>query len=243
MVEPRLHVGCCGFPAARRTYFETLEAIEVQQTFYQPPRPETANRWRVEAPAGFVFTLKAWQLITHPPSSPTYRRLSRPVPPGNLRRYGSFRLTDEVREAWEVTLAIASALRAEVVLFQCPASFRPTAENVANLSAFFRSVEHGAFRLAWEPRGGWSEALVRDLCRDLDLVHCVDPFAAVSATEGPLYYRLHGIGGYGYRYTDEDLRRLAGLCRGRGGHLFFNNAHMLGDAVRFRRLVGQLPGR
>ncbi|MER3469532.1 MAG: DUF72 domain-containing protein, partial [Thermoflexus sp.] len=58
----RIHIGCCGFPKARSVYFRAFRAVEVQQTFYDPPRPETLRRWREEAGPDFVFTLKAWQV-------------------------------------------------------------------------------------------------------------------------------------------------------------------------------------
>ncbi|NIN51751.1 MAG: DUF72 domain-containing protein, partial [Nitrososphaeria archaeon] len=67
-------VGCCGFPGSRKGYFNDFNLVEIQQTFYKMPRLETAQRWRQEAPNEFEFTLKAWQLITHPPTSPTYRK-------------------------------------------------------------------------------------------------------------------------------------------------------------------------
>jgi len=72
-------IGCCGFGIARPKYFETFSVAEIQQSFYQPPKPDTVKRWRDEAPIDFEFTLKAWQLITHEASSPTYRRLKEPV--------------------------------------------------------------------------------------------------------------------------------------------------------------------
>jgi uncharacterized protein YecE (DUF72 family) len=66
-----LKVGCCGFPRGRKEYFRQFRLVEVQQTFYKMPDLETAIKWRQEAPTDFEFTLKAWQLITHPPTSPT----------------------------------------------------------------------------------------------------------------------------------------------------------------------------
>ena len=62
-------VGCCGFPMGRKAYFQRFSLVEVQQTFCKPPRLETLARWHQEAPEGFEFILKAWQLITHEPSS------------------------------------------------------------------------------------------------------------------------------------------------------------------------------
>ena len=70
----RIKVGCCGFSSSRKDYFSQFKLVEVQQTFYKMPRLETALRWRGEVPADFEFTLKAWQLITHPPTSPPYRK-------------------------------------------------------------------------------------------------------------------------------------------------------------------------
>lgn len=94
-----VQVGCCGFPLAQARYFRAFRLLEVQQTFYQPPRLTTLQRWRATAPEGFEFTLKAWQLITHEPSSPTYRRLRTSIPESRHARYGSFRCTNEVLAA------------------------------------------------------------------------------------------------------------------------------------------------
>ena len=92
-------VGCSGFNTARAVYFQTLSAVEVQQTFYQPPRVPTLARWREEAPADFAFAVKAWQLVTHTPSSPTYRRFRRPLTDAERADAGSFRDTDLVAAA------------------------------------------------------------------------------------------------------------------------------------------------
>ncbi|HIC91498.1 MAG TPA: DUF72 domain-containing protein, partial [Syntrophaceae bacterium] len=70
-----IKVGCCGFPKAKGIYYQQFKVVEIQQTFYQIPRVSTVQKWREEAPPDFEFTLKAWQLITHPSQSPTYRRL------------------------------------------------------------------------------------------------------------------------------------------------------------------------
>src|SRR5919206_584609 len=138
-----VRVGCCGFRSSREDYYELLDTVEVQHTFYQPPQVQTLRRWREEAPRGFEFTLKAWQLITHTSSSPTHRRLKRQLTDEEKEGAGSFRPSGIVKEAWEVTRECASALKARAVLFQCPASFRPTSENVENMRAFFGGAERG----------------------------------------------------------------------------------------------------
>ena len=105
--SPKVKVGCCGFPGGRKGYFSQFKLVEVQQTFYKMPKLETAQRWRQESPADFEFTLKAWQLITHPPASPTYRKAGLKVPSSAEEHYGFFRPSDEVHQAWEETRRFA----------------------------------------------------------------------------------------------------------------------------------------
>ncbi|MFP4056573.1 MAG: DUF72 domain-containing protein [Candidatus Brocadiia bacterium] len=232
-------VGCCGFAAAQRTYFQSLRLLEVQKTFYQPPRPATAARWREKAPAGFEFALKAWQLITHEPSSPTYRRLRHPLSEAQRRQVGGFRWTGPVRHAWKVTRQMAELLEAGKVLFQCPASFRPTDENKDRLRGFFDRAPRQGLTCIWEPRGPWPPGEVAELCRELDLVHCVDPFHAETQRGGFHYFRLHGVTGYKHRHSDAELRYLAGLRRKSADTYFlFNNIAMFEDAQRLDRMLG-----
>jgi uncharacterized protein YecE (DUF72 family) len=233
-----VRVGCCGFRSSRETYFATLGAVEVQHTFYQPPQVATLRRWREEAPAGFEFTLKAWQLVTHLSSSPTYRRLKRQLTEEERDGAGFFRPTGAVEGAWQLTRECAAALKARAVLFQCPASFKPTGENVENLRRFFRAAERGCLTYAWEPRGGWPRELVQELCEELKLWHAVDPFAERTLTPGKCYYRLHGRKGWRYKYEDGELEELYSMLPKRAtSYVFFNNVEMRDDARRFREIV------
>lgn len=238
MTRSRLLVGCCGWTEAQARYVEDFRTIELQTTFYQMPSTDVARRWKALAPPEFHFCLKAWQLITHTPASPTYRRLKAKVSAEEGELYGSFRPTEQVRLAWERTQEIAEILHAEVVVFQCPKSFLPSRENVRNLRAFFQEVDRRHRIFAWEPRGeDWSSELVRDLCAENDLVHCVDPFQSESAYGKHLYWRLHGKTGYRYRYTDEDLAELEQkLDRHEDvdrSFIMFNNICSKDDAMRF----------
>ena len=153
---------------------------------------------------------------------------------------GSFRQTEHVWNAWQRTLEITRALEARVVLFQCPRSFLPTSENLINVSAFFRRIEREGFRVAWEPRGeAWTDNLVGELCAEYQLIHCVDPFKAVSVEGDIRYWRLHGRGSYSYRYTAADLSALRHMWtkRSQPGYIMFNNFSSKADAMRFRSSV------
>ena len=123
-------IGCCGIPLPKPEYARRFPVAEVQQTFYQPPRLATLQHWRMLMPPPFEFALKAWQLITHTAKSPTYRRLKTKLTPIELEQCGGFRWTPMVQQAWETTRACAEALKARLLLFQCPASFTPAPENV-----------------------------------------------------------------------------------------------------------------
>ncbi len=235
-----IHIGCCGWSESQAKYFRDFRLLEIQETFYQPGGIGKYETWRERAPGDFEFTVKAWQLITHEPSSPTYRRLKAAVPPSRKERYGSFRPTTEVIAAWEVTALVAEALGAGIVLFQSPASFKPDAANRKNIRTFFSKIDRRSFTLAWEPRGAWEEKDILALCRDLNLVHCVDPFKGRPLAGGIRYFRLHGLPGYdlGYRYTDEDLQRLQGMIDRPTSYVLFNNNTMRDDTVRFQQLAG-----
>ena len=236
-----IHVGCCGWRKAHDTTFAHFRLLEVQKTFYKPPMTRTTRRWRQEeAPSDFPFTLKAWQLITHEPSSPTYRKADLEIDEDATDRYGSFRPTDEVFEAWGRTREIAEALTAPIILFQCPASFDPTPEHKENIRAFFGELDRGGFSFAWEPRGDWKANDIAALCEDLDLIHCVDPFEAQTVTEAVAYFRLHGIEGYYHNFTGEELEQVRARCEPfETTYVLFNNVSMWEDALCFREMLGQ----
>jgi len=239
VAEARRITGCCGWTEAQARYVADFRAIELQTTFYQPPASAVAARWKALAPPEFHFCMKAWQLITHTPSSPTYRRLKSAVSPQEQDLYGSFRPTEQVWLAWERTREIANILDAHVIVFQCPGSFLPTRENIRNLNTFFHEIDRHGRTLAWEPRADeWRPELVRDLCAQNALIHCVDPFKNDSVFGDGLYWRLHGRAGYRYRYTDEDLAALDAKLSIRAGlpgpnYVMFNNIYSLQDATRF----------
>jgi uncharacterized protein YecE (DUF72 family) len=76
-----LHIGTSGYnyPEWRGTFYpqklpasamlahyaERFETVEINATFYRMPVAKTLEGWAAATPAGFVFTLKAPQRITH----------------------------------------------------------------------------------------------------------------------------------------------------------------------------------
>ncbi|MEM0203869.1 MAG: DUF72 domain-containing protein [Archaeoglobaceae archaeon] len=221
-----MKIGCCGFPIAMEKYFEKFEVVEVQKTFYKPPSIDTAKKWRELAPKSFEFTVKAWQIITHPPSSPTYRKAKLVIEDA-----GFFKPIKAVFDAWEVTRQIAKALKSNFILFQTPRSFKATEENIKNMREFFGSVER-EFVFGWEPRG-WESETVKRICEELSLVHVVDPFEN-APTHGELrYFRIHK------NHSDDELRTLLN----KADYLLFNNPFMLRDAEKVKGWRDELAGK
>jgi uncharacterized protein YecE (DUF72 family) len=231
-----IRLGLCGWTINAADYFASFDTLEVQQTFYEPPARETMARWRDQAPPGFVFAIKAWQLITHRSTSNTYRRLKSKV---DLPAVGGFRVNETTLHGWKVTRDCALLLGAKAILFQCPASFRATDENVGNMREFFASIERlEGVDYLWEPRGAWPDETIAGVCGELNLVHVVDPFLRDTVTTGLTYWRLHGIKTHYHSYSDEELRSLASrVPRDGTTYVMFNNVPRVGDARRFAALL------
>jgi uncharacterized protein YecE (DUF72 family) len=217
--------------------------VEVQQTFYQPPRDETMRGWLAATPAGFEFTLKAWQLVTHPGASPTYRRTTRPLSERERADAGFFRDTSIVAEGLARSLECARVLGATAMLFQCPASFVPDDTNIARLRSFFARIERPSnLRYLWEPRGAkWVErrALAHALADELAITHVIDPFVTQPERGRAVYFRLHGTTGARHVYSDAELKTLRTMVEGapEPAYVMFNNLPRVGDAKRFLTLL------
>jgi uncharacterized protein YecE (DUF72 family) len=224
---------------AQEKYFRTFSCVEIDSSFYQLPRLETVARWRAAAPDGFQFAIKAWQVITHKVTSPTYKRTR--LDARDRDHCGSFGFNPTIRWAWDETFTVAKELGAFLVLFQCPVSFHATKDNVARLRSFFERAKRAKFLMGWEPRGDWDAALVAELCRELDLVHVVDPFHAPPAARAKIqYYRLHGTTGTRHRFTPDELQQLRQFCGTKTPtYCLFNNLAMVTDAQRFAALTPQ----
>lgn len=241
-----IYVGCCGFSTSRSRYYILFNVVELQETFYDLPNIDKLKKYREEAPQNFIFTLKAWQAITHPLDSPTWRK-ARFMPNKSLSdRYGFLRPTKEVFDAWEKIIEAVRILGARVVVIQTPPSFSYTKENYRNAIEFFSTIDTREFIIGWEPRGTWIQNLDKILdivSRFKNLIHVVDPLKQLPViTKSTTYFRLHGLGpsevNYRYRYTDSDLEKLYNIVSkfrqmSENIYTMFNNVYMVQDASRF----------
>ncbi|KXA95756.1 hypothetical protein AKJ65_00845 [candidate division MSBL1 archaeon SCGC-AAA259E19] len=257
-----IRVGTCGYSyynppegwkeryeSKLQAYSEAFEVGEINRTFYKLPMTKTAERWRREAFDDFEFTLKAWQAITHPTSSPTWRGKRDKLTEGQEENFGYLRPKEEVLEAWERTREIGEALEARVCVLQTSAGFDCSEENESNMREFLARIDRGNLELAWEPRGDWKEnpGRIKEVCDDLDLIHGVDLLRREPVSEHPFsYVRLHGLNqreyDYDYDYSDEELEKLAGKLEELAGshdrvYCMFNNYEMYDNSRRLSEII------
>jgi uncharacterized protein YecE (DUF72 family) len=64
-------------------------------------------------------------------------------------------------------------------------------------------------------------------------VEVVDPLKQIPQSEGLRYFRLHGVTGYRYLHTEQDLQTVVERCAmDAPTYVLFNNLFMGGDALR-----------
>ncbi|MEM3371855.1 MAG: DUF72 domain-containing protein [Candidatus Korarchaeum sp.] len=243
-----IRVGCCGFQVSKRSYAEIFDLVEVQETFYKLPNLETVRRWRRDVGRdSFEFSVKAWMVFTHKPSSAIWRKTGLPTDAD----YGSLRPTKKNLESWEKFRDVMRELNSNIVVFQSPPSFKATDENLRNSKEFFRSIGGEDIMIGWEVRDeSWfkSEGF-RRILEDLRITHVVDPMYESPVLGEFRYYRLHGSRKgnriiYSYKYSEEELLRLAELVRRNAmerNYVLFNNARFsLESAKSFKEILAHL---
>jgi uncharacterized protein YecE (DUF72 family) len=196
-------------------YFDT---VEINSSFYAPPRPRDAASWakRVRNNSAFRFTAKAWRRLSHERQSGDEASLAADC--------------DVVCRSM-APLAEAGVLGA--ILIQFPWKFRCTPENQDYLERLFSYLRD--FPLALEIRhGGWDREQFYGFLREWGVAFCnvdqpiigdsIEPGETATARIG--YFRFHGRNyanwfredagrdaRYDYLYTREEVRQLSEKIR------------------------------
>lgn len=215
-------------------YAEHFDTVEVNSTFYGPPRREICRTWAARTPAAFEFSIKLYQKFTHPRLFRT--RLVDRVPddPGRddafieaLVRPNQADL-DEFRRGID---PLAETGKLGALLAQFPPSFKDAPSSRAYLADLLRAF--GGYRVAVELRHrSWSDNVSSTLAL-LDAFGAAwtqidEPKFRVSIrqnflpnVEGFYYMRLHGRNAaqwwrhgasedrYDYFYSRDELKPLA----------------------------------
>lgn len=237
----RIRVGCSGWqyrhwrsdfypadlPPSRwfAHYARTFDTVEINNSFYRWPAPETFAKWRQAAPRGFLYAVKASRFLTH------MKKLKDPQEP-------VARTFDAVKELGP---------HLGPVLYQLPPRWPA---NVERLEGFLRTLPGRRLHAIEFREPTWYTDDVFALLRTFGVALCLHDMQG-SATGrmavGPfVYVRFHfGTQKYGGRYEDRRLDEWAEWlsARGRDGlrvFAYFNNdtgGHAPRDAVRLRERI------
>jgi uncharacterized protein YecE (DUF72 family) len=245
--RPQIRIGCSGWqykhwktdfypadlPQARwfAHYALAFDTVEINNSFYRLPAAETFAKWREQAPAHFLYAVKASRFLTH------MKKLKDPEEP-------LFRFFENAR---------ALGSRLGPILYQLPPNF---GLNLERLETFLRAIGPVARRagLRSHPHHviefrdpSWYDARVYALLERYAVSLCVHDMRGSATGQlavGPCaYVRYHfGTSKYGGRYDDGRLDRWADwlveqLAGGRDVFAYFNNdtgGHAPRDAVRLR---------
>jgi uncharacterized protein YecE (DUF72 family) len=212
-------------------YAERFETVEVNNTFYRLPKPETFAAWRDRLPDGFVMTVKANRYITH------LKQLHDPEEP--VRRF--LTAMEPLRE------------RTGPILLQLPPSLSADHDRLAHALDQFPLDR---LRVALEVRhrswfAGDAKAETERVLRERNVALVLTdrksrPLEPIMRTADWGYVRFHeGSASPHPHYSDDALdawaERIAGCWSdGEDVYTYFNNDHhcwAIHDAMRFAERV------
>ncbi|MBI4579243.1 MAG: DUF72 domain-containing protein [Planctomycetes bacterium] len=213
-------------------YSREFGTVEINASFYQPPRPEMIDRWREATGSRFLFAIKLWRRITH-----------------------ERKLADCEQELRDFLSRVeAFGPKRGPLLIQLPPSLHRDDERLDGFLNAFKAVGGKArWRFAVEFRHpSWLATPVYALldghgaaCVLADLARC----PIVEPNDSPFFYvRRHGPGGayrgcYSADHLAADADRIrAWLQSGRDVYVYFNNdieGHAIDNARQLRERVAR----
>jgi len=207
-------------------YARHFDTVEINNTFYHLPKPQTMVNWHDKVPAHFLFAVKASRYITH------IRKLHNTA--------------EEVQRFFE--LANLLGRRLGPVLYQLPPSLH---KNLNRLDEFILSLpkrNHAVFEFRDR---SWYDEDTFDLLRRRGVALCVhdlgDKAPPRIVTNEIAYVRFHGTSGpYAGNYPDDMLHDWAAWLRSVAGNVraiyaYFNNdisGHALNNARTLKQMMG-----
>jgi uncharacterized protein YecE (DUF72 family) len=205
------------------SYYATeFDTVEINATFYRLARANVVERWAASVPSDFRFAVKGSRYITH------MLRLRNTS--GALRRFF---------EPLEALLPVTCT-----VLWQLPPTMKLDLDRLRGFLDELPAEPVPAIEFR-HPSWQTDEALALLDERGAMLVAVSGPQLPMSTAvvSGGAYVRFHGLRpGYGYDYTERDLRPwVEHVARQPEALAYFNNdakGHAVENARTFRRLLG-----
>ncbi|HEY8591263.1 MAG TPA: DUF72 domain-containing protein [Sphingomicrobium sp.] len=219
-----------GLPQTRwfDRYAQEFDTVEINNSFYMLPKPETFDKWRKQAPPGFCYTVKANRFLTQ---AKKLKDCEEPLE----------RMMDAVRHLGD---------RLGPMLYQLPPKMNL---NLERLESFLKIVPKDVTNVFEFRNTSWYVPGTYELLDRYGASFCVHDMPGSTSERiavGPIaYVRFHGgEGKYWGRYSDEGLLGwtdwLVDQARqGRTSWCYFNNdihGHAIHDAQTLKSMVGQM---
>jgi uncharacterized protein YecE (DUF72 family) len=208
-------------------YAEHFDTVEVNNSFYRLPKPETFDAWAAQAPASFRYAVKANRYLTQ---AKKLKDCEEPM----ARMMPAFRHLGE-------TLG--------PVLYQLPPRFKL---NLDRLEQFLELLPKDVVNVFEFRDNSWHDDAVFSLLERYGASFCAHDMPGSNSPDlavGPVaYVRFHGgEGKYWGRYSDAALLRwtdwmMAEARKGREVWAYFNNdaeAHAIQDALTLKAMLRQ----
>lgn len=189
-------------------YMKFFKTVEINNSFYRLPSPETFKDWRKAVPDDFIFSVKASRYITH------MKKLKADKEPVSKFFSSAGNLEEKLGP----------------VLFQLPPGWNV---NPQRLAAFLPELPQNK-RYAFEFRNEtWYDEEIYDLLREYHCAFCIYELAGhlspKEVTADFVYVRLHGPDDkYQGSYRTASLTKWAEQCRqwqqeGKDVYIYFDN--------------------
>jgi len=210
-------------------YLKFFKTVEINNSFYRLPPPETFKNWKNAVPGDFTFAVKGSRYISH------MKKLN--VERGNIEIF--FKSVRRLRE------------KLGPILFQLPPKWKI---NTTRLAYFLRMLPK-KHRFAFEFRNQtWYHEDIYQLLRKYNCSFCIyeleHHLSPVLTTADFVYVRLHGPDGkYAGSYSNRELKEWATRCRswqsnGKDVYLYFDNdqlGYAAFNAKTLQKFIRNIP--
>ena len=206
-------------------YLRFFNTVEINNTFYHLPTPQTYRGWKELTPKGFIFSLKASRFITH------------------------MKKLKESKAALDIFLKRAIILKNRLgpILFQLPPHWRC---NVDRLRDFLSLLPPDLMHVFEFRDDSWFNERVYTLLEEKNACLCIyhmhDYSSPIKITADFVYIRFHGTESlYSGTYSKSELKRWSKIIeefadKGMDIYVYFNNdayGHAIKNALGIKHIL------
>jgi uncharacterized protein YecE (DUF72 family) len=203
-------------------YSNEFDFVEVNSTFYQILQPQTVERWRKSVPADFEFSMKCYEALTH-------RVGLRPVE-------DAFRIFGMMQSYCEI-------LNSKILVMQMPPSLKLDEKFINQARDFFKSLDLGSLRVAFEFRVTPEKmpGSLLSMLRDFNMAHTVDlTFEEPIFESDLLYSRIFGQPKKGNNLDSKDLNEIkkkVGETKSKTVYIIGHSKRTIHDTRKIREVL------